>query len=92
MWMLRGVQPSSPEAFLMVRIVLTIETNESRAGTDHPSCASDILASFDAPFVAHIAGLASNSPMLDTRDRQQAKRMYGASAHKEVFHSFRKDV
>ena len=76
----------------MVRIVLTIEKNADRAGMDHPCSANDVLARFDAPFVAHIAGLASNSPMLDTRDRQRAKQMYGTNAHKEIFHSFRKDV
>jgi hypothetical protein len=63
----------------MTRIVLTIELNaNSGAGMSQPCSEDDLLALFDAPFMAHIAGLAARSRTIDASEFQLAARMYEA--------------
>jgi hypothetical protein len=60
----------------MVTFVLAVEiTPERAAGIDHP-CADDLLARYDAPFLAHIAGLASKNLTIEAGECQLAKRAY----------------
>jgi hypothetical protein len=61
----------------MVTVVLTIEVKPERAaGIDHRRAGNDLLARYDAPFLAHIAGLASKSLIFDASECQLAKRAY----------------
>jgi hypothetical protein len=78
-------------ALLMVTVVLTIEIKPERApGIDHPCAAGDLLARYDAPFVAHIAGLASKPLIIEASKCQLAERAYEMTVHQPTFLSTKK--